>query len=57
MGFDPALPPADGRSHVGLANTRERLAALCGGTLAVKSAPGAGTTVTVSIPKKEAGGK
>lgn len=55
VGFDSALPPADGRNHVGLANTRERLAALCGGTLAVKSAPGAGTTVTVSIPKKEAG--
>jgi two-component system nitrate/nitrite sensor histidine kinase NarX len=41
-GFDPAVIPAD---HFGLAIMRERMAAV-GGTVALASAPGAGTTVT-----------
>lgn len=52
LGFDPQAPPEDGRSHTGLANVRLRLAAMCGGTLQVESAPGQGTTATIIIPKQ-----
>jgi two-component system LytT family sensor kinase len=53
-GFDPNAEPAqDGRSHVGLKNTRSRLQAMCGGTLSVVSAPGEGTQITARIPKEE----
>ena len=41
-GFDPAVILAD---HFGLAIMRERMAAV-GGTVALASAPGEGTTVT-----------
>ena len=47
-GFDPAVLENSGR--VGLKNVRERLARMCGGTLEVRSSPGAGTAVTVRIP-------
>ena len=47
-GFDPAALENSGR--VGLKNVRERLERMCGGTLEVRSSPGAGTTVTVRIP-------
>ncbi|MGN0983096.1 MAG: sensor histidine kinase [Candidatus Limivicinus sp.] len=50
-GFDPAHLWED-RSHVGLRNIRERLAAMCGGTLTVKSTPGTGTKVTILIPRE-----
>ena len=52
VGFDPAAPKHDGRAHVGLSAVRARVAEQCGGTLAVESAPGAGTTVTITIPKR-----
>lgn len=51
VGFDPATAPAGGGEHIGIENTRNRLAALCGGTLDVRSEPGAGTCVTMHIPK------
>ena len=51
IGFDPASPPADGRTHIGIANVRSRLAILCGGTLDIISAPGCGTTAVIRIPK------
>ena len=44
VGFDPAAAPG-----AGLEGLRERVGAL-GGTLEVHSAPGAGTTVTATIP-------
>ena len=44
-GFDP-LSPTEGH---GLASLRNRAAAL-GGSLAIVSAPGAGTTVTLQLP-------
>jgi signal transduction histidine kinase len=47
-GFDPERPPA-GDGGLGLSTMRERIAAL-GGTLAVDSAAGAGTTVTAIAP-------
>ena len=50
MGFDTTLPIGEG--HVGLENTRQRLKALCGGTLEVTSAIGRGTTAVIRIPKQ-----
>lgn len=47
VGFDPKEAAASGR--FGLAGMRER-AEMVGGSLAVVSAPGAGTTVTLRIP-------
>lgn len=41
------------RSHVGLRNIRDRVRAMCGGSLEVRSQPGAGTTVTIQIPRGE----
>jgi signal transduction histidine kinase len=46
IGFDPGGPNETG---IGLAGMRER-ARLVGGHLAVESAPGSGTRITVSIP-------
>src|SRR6185312_15697872 len=45
-GFDPAAGTAGGR---GLQNMSTRIAAV-GGSVAVRSAPGAGTTVEGSVP-------
>ncbi len=45
-GFDPASPP---RRHFGLLYMRERAEA-CGGALAIRSAPGAGTEIAVTVP-------
>lgn len=54
-GFDPAAPrlPDDGREHIGLSNVRGRLEQISGGSLSIRSAPGEGTAVTISIPKKQ----
>lgn len=53
VGFDPAVPPSDDRSHIGIANVRSRLGILCHGTLEIISAPGSGTTAIIKIPKGE----
>lgn len=54
-GFDPEKPMLadDGREHIGIANVRERLTKLCGGTLRIHSEPDKGTLVTIEIPKKQ----
>jgi LytS/YehU family sensor histidine kinase len=53
VGFDPAAPIIqDGRSHIGIANVRNRLASMCGGTLTINSKPGEGTTAVIKIPKE-----
>ena len=53
VGFDmTAEKKDDGRSHVGMENTRNRLRELCGGTIKVESTIGEGTTATVFLPKK-----
>ena len=52
-GFDPDRPKQDGRSHVGIENTRSRIALMCNGTLSIHSGKGAGTTAVISIPKEE----
>lgn len=51
VGFDPGTAPADERAHVGIENTRARLADMCGGTLEVASAPGEGTRAVIHVPK------
>jgi PAS domain S-box-containing protein len=48
VGFDPAT--ADGRGGLGLRGMRERVQRL-GGRLAIESAPGRGTRVSVEIPR------
>lgn len=48
-GFEPGQVPADGRRHFGLSTMRAR-AARIGGRLAVESAPGRGTRVTLQWP-------
>ena len=52
VGFSPHSP--DDRTHIGLENVRERLAAVCGGALQI-SIPekGHGTVVLFTIPKEE----
>lgn len=55
VGFDPGEPYSAPGEHVGLSNVRSRLAILCGGTLTVRSAPGAGTTVEITIRKEQEG--
>ena len=53
VGFDTSAPPnEDGRSHVGMENTRTRLKEMCGGELRTESTVGEGTTVTVILPKE-----
>lgn len=55
VGFDPQAPLRQtGRKHLGLANIRERLEIMCGGTLTINSAPGRGTVALISIPKEGA---
>jgi signal transduction histidine kinase len=52
-GFDPLPHAAQAQHGLGLAGMRER-AALAGGRAEVDSRPGAGTTVTVTIPQSRA---
>lgn len=50
VGFDVQKMEEQGGDHVGMASVRERLAAMCGGTLSVDSTPGVGTQVELFIP-------
>ncbi len=52
VGFDTSKPLEEGRSHIGVDNTRQRLMALCEGTLSIGSRIGVGTTITMVIPKR-----
>ena len=52
VGFDVSHTPEDDRLHIGIEGTRSRLAAMVGGTLEIESRLGAGTTVTMTIPKE-----
>ena len=52
VGFDTnARKEDDGRSHVGMENTRSRLRQMCGGEVTVQSTVGEGTTATITLPK------
>lgn len=52
-GFAPEKREKDqGSAHVGIQNVRQRLAQMCGGELTIESMPGAGTCVTIALPKE-----
>ena len=53
VGFDVDRSMEDGKVHVGLMNVRQRLQSRMNATVDIDSAPGNGTTVTVTIPKKK----
>ena len=51
----PGFAPADDHEpHIALANIRERLEMMCGGTLEITSRETGGTKVTIQIPLKDA---
>lgn len=50
-GFDPTAVKEDGRSHLGITNTRSRIEQMCRGTLEIESEIGKGTKVKIVIPK------
>lgn len=53
VGFDPnAERKDDGRSHVGMENTKRRLRDMCGGEVRIESTVGEGTVATVVLPKE-----
>ena len=53
VGFDTNAPKKDdGRSHVGMENTRSRLKEMCGGTVNIESTVDVGTTATMILPKE-----
>lgn len=55
-GFDPTQPiPEDGRSHIGIQNAAYSLQMRMHGTMHIDSRIGAGTTVTIRIPKEKSG--
>lgn len=54
-GFATSGLPEDGRSHIGIENTRQRIHTMCEGTLEIQSNPGIGTTVKITIPKENGG--
>ena len=52
VGFDINEQMDDGRSHVGMENTKKRLRDMCGGEVIIESVVGKGTTATVVLPKE-----
>ena len=53
VGFDTNAPKKDdGRSHVGMENTRSRLKEMCDGTVNIESTVDVGTTATIILPKE-----
>ncbi len=54
VGFDVNAPrKEDGRSHVGMDNTRRRLKEMVGAEVVIESTVGEGTTARVLIPRRE----
>ena len=51
VGFDVSAL-TDTKKHIGIRNVRERLQAMCGGSLTIESQPGVGTRVLIQIPKE-----
>ena len=49
-GFDTAVLEKENSRHVGIRNTKDRITAMCNGTLSIDSAVGKGTKITVTIP-------
>ena len=53
VGFDVSAPKKDdGRSHVGMENTKRRIKDMCGGEIIIESTVGKGTKATVILPKE-----
>lgn len=52
VGFSQEPGKAEKNAHIGLANVKSRLAALCGGSVQIQSEIDKGTTVTILIPKE-----
>ena len=54
VGFDVNAPKKDdGRSHVGMENTRTRLRDMCAAEIKIESTVDVGTTATITLPKEE----
>ena len=51
VGFDVS-GLTDTKKHIGIRNVRERLQAMCGGSLTIESQPGTGTRALIRIPKE-----
>lgn len=51
VGFDVNEVKDDGRSHIGMENTKRRLKDMCGADIEITSAIGEGTTARIIIPK------
>lgn len=51
IGFDPSLVINDGRSHIGIQNTKQRIELMCHGELNVSSILKHGTHATITLPK------
>lgn len=51
IGFDESVFN-DGKKHIGIANIRRRIEALCGGSLTIESVKNQGTTAIIRIPKE-----
>lgn len=54
VGFDVMEEKNDGRSHIGIQNIKKRLTTMLGARVTVESEIDKGTTVTITIPGKEA---
>ena len=52
IGFDLEKQNASDEAdhHIGIANVRERIESMCGGSLIIDSEPGKGTKVTITVP-------
>ena len=51
VGFDTSEVKNDGRSHVGMENTKRRLKDICNAEVMITSTIGEGTTAKIIIPK------
>lgn len=52
VGFDPEAVPTDGKTHIGIANVRERLHTMVGGDLIIHSSSETGTLAEIILPQK-----
>ena len=52
IGFDPKKQSASDEAghHIGIANVRERIESMCGGSVTIDSEPDQGTKVTITVP-------
>lgn len=55
VGFNTSEKKRDDKTHIGLTNVQDRIAALCHGELTVKSTERVGTRVTIKIRKRKRG--